>query len=152
MKNKRALAALFFTPIILLVFLAILNNKPEASHNIASLIVSGVEVTAEIADSPSEKMQGLMFRKTLGENEGMFFIYENEDYYSYWMKNTFIPLDLIWLDSDYTVVDIKTNAPPCLEETCPSYKPATPARYVLELNAGWSEKNSLKIGDKIEKK
>jgi len=75
-----------------------------------------------------------MYQESLAQNEGMLFVFERVGEYSFWMKNTLIPLDIIWLSSDYKVVDVQT-ALPCKADSCTSYIPKAPAQYVLEINA-----------------
>ena len=84
-------------------------------------------------------MQGLMFRESLDEKAGMLFVFPNDTVHGFWMKNTLVPLDMIWIDKNLTIIDIQT-AEPCKTETCPSYIPSGDARYVLEINANQSEK------------
>lgn len=104
----------------------------------------------EIAETDSERSRGLMFREKLDLDKGMLFIFEEEGEYSFWMKNTLIPLDIVWINEVKEVVFIGENARPCTEEyVCPSINPGKNAKYVLEINAGIAEKIGLKIGDKI---
>jgi uncharacterized protein len=112
------------------------------------LVVENVKIKVEIADSLEEKMQGLMNRESLGENEGMLFIFDDEDYYSFWMKNTLIPLEIIHIDENMEIVDI-IHAVPCEEEPCESYKAIEMSKYVLEVNEGFSGKNNIRIGSKV---
>ena len=84
-----------------------------------------------------------MFVSEMPEDEGMLFIFEESGVYSFWMKNTLIPLDIIWLDEDKNIVFVKHNALPCKTEVCPSINPNASARYVLEINAGLAEKYEL---------
>lgn len=100
----------------------------------------------QIADTDKKREKGLMFVKELPENEGMLFVYDQEWIYSFWMKNTLIPLDMIWIDKDKKIVDIQT-AQPCTSAPCPSYIPAWKAKYILEINAWLSEKYGLKYKD-----
>ncbi|MFH1656046.1 MAG: DUF192 domain-containing protein [Candidatus Omnitrophota bacterium] len=103
----------------------------------------------ELASLSQQRAKGLMFRRHLDYNKGMLFLYEEEDERSFWMKNTFIPLDIIWINQDKEVVSIKENAQPCLEGSCPSIHPDKKALYVLELNAGVVKDIGLKVGDKL---
>lgn len=102
-------------------------------------------VTLEIARTPEERRQGLMYRTALAAETGMLFIFEQPGYHSFWMKNTLIPLDILWLDENLTVVHIERNVPPCATDPCPSYRPPVEARYVLEVNAGAAE--GIGVGD-----
>ncbi len=103
-------------------------------------------ISIEISDDEAEREQGLMYRKTMPDSCGMLFIFEFMQPLSFWMKNTFIPLDLIFLDDNYTIVNISKNATPLSEEAIPSVKEAM---YVIEVNAGFCEKNNISEGKKI---
>lgn len=88
-----------------------------------------------------------MFRKELSPDQGMFFVFEREGVYPFWMKNTLIPLDIIWLDKNLKIVFIKEGAQPCQTKDCPLFTPSQPAAFVLEINAGLAQKMGLKAGD-----
>ena len=103
----------------------------------------------EVADTIEKWVKGLMFRRYIANNSGMLFVYPKDNFYSMWMKNCFIPLDLIWLDSKGRVVYIVKNAPPCSKEPCRVYQPMCMARFVIELKAGTVEKLNLKVGDRV---
>jgi len=119
------------------------------SDNKIPVHINGVTVRVEIAKTSSQKNEGLMHRKELPQNEGMLFPFNYDGSHSFWMKNTLIPLDIVWLDSQKEVVHIEHSAPPCKKIPCPTYSSPYKARYVIELNAGWSINNSLKLGDRI---
>ncbi|MCX6815196.1 MAG: DUF192 domain-containing protein, partial [Candidatus Aenigmarchaeota archaeon] len=91
---------------------------------------------------------GLMDRNYLASDKGMLFVFANEGVYPFWMKNTLIPLDMIWLDSDHGVVFISRDTQPCKQDPCPTINPGKNAKYVLEVNAGVSDRIGLKEGDK----
>lgn len=120
-------------------------KKPENSVCFSNSLC----IQTEIAETLVKRQQGLMFRKNLPENKGMFFIFETANIYSFWMKNTYIPLDIIWIDENFNIVHIE-NANPCTEETCELYKPNKPAKYVLEVNYNFTKDNNINIGDKID--
>jgi hypothetical protein len=101
----------------------------------------------DIAATPEEQARGLMFRKAMGDHEGMFFIFARDETRHFWMRNTLIPLDMIFINSKFSVVDIHRNAQPLDETLITSRKPA---RYVLELNAGKAETCGIKNGSKIK--
>ena len=113
--------------------------------------LKGGEITRtidiEIADNPYERETGLMYRKSLGQEQGMLFIYQNEAPRSFYMKNTYIPLDLIFYNRDSAVVSIHENAVPLSETSIPSN---FPAQYILEVNAGKADEWNIEIGDKIK--
>jgi hypothetical protein len=104
----------------------------------------------DIAKTSEERNLGLMYKESLDSNKGMIFIYNKEKKYSFWMKNTMIPLDIIWLNKSKNVVYISKNTQPCKQNDCPSIKPNRRAIYVLEINANLSDKLGLNIGDLIE--
>lgn len=110
---------------------------------------STIEINAEIADDLQEQIKGLMFRSDLGQNDGMLFVYETERKRSFWMKNTLIPLDMIFVDTNMRIIDIKENIQPCVTEICPNYTSKDVAKYILEVNAGFVMKNNIEIGDLI---
>jgi uncharacterized membrane protein (UPF0127 family) len=102
---------------------------------------------AEVVDTPMTREVGLMYRTHLDEDRGMLFVFEKEDLYPFWMKNTLIPLDMIWINQDRKVVFIYRNATPCGEGECPPLYPDANAKYVLEVNAGLSDRYGIKVGD-----
>ncbi len=106
--------------------------------------------SVEIAQTEEQRMKGLMFRENFPEDAGMLFIFDEPGMHGFWMKNTLIPLDMIWLDDDMRVVYIEENALPCKEEPCPVYFSGSSARYVLELNAGIARKIGLKVQDCVQ--
>jgi len=103
-------------------------------------------VEVELAITPEERAKGLMFRTFLQKNHGMLFIFPDMDYHSFWMKNTFIPLDIIWLDANQKVVFIHENAKPLSGIMTPPKK----ARYVLEINKGMAKKMGIRRGIQLE--
>ncbi|PZM87077.1 MAG: hypothetical protein DLD55_03265 [candidate division SR1 bacterium] len=103
----------------------------------------------EIADTPAKRELGLMFRESLPETSGMLFVFESAGIHSFWMRNTLIPLDILWLDEENSVIDL-ISAPPCKEMPCPSYLPSAEATQAIELNSGTAAKLGLQIGEKVE--
>jgi len=91
-----------------------------------------------------------MSRESLEPNQGMLFIFEKEGEYPFWMKNTLIPLDIIWINGEKNVVFVSQNTQPCLEDPCPTIEPNEKAKYVLEINGGISKEMGLAVGDKID--
>ncbi|MBI4163156.1 MAG: DUF192 domain-containing protein [Candidatus Aenigmarchaeota archaeon] len=118
------------------------------SASFTKVVIGGTEVFVETADSPAEWEKGLMNRASLGENNGMLFVFPDEQQRSFWMKNTLIPLDIIFISSDLTIVDIKRNFQPCRSFFCETYKSKQQAKYVLEVNADFAGIHNIKIGDK----
>jgi len=130
--------------IIFLTYLIILQkNKTLSTVNIK---IATQNYSFEIARSILEKSQGLSHRSSLCQNCGMIFVFDQQDYYPFWMKDTKIPLDMIWLDQNNKIVTITTASPQDGQKTFINDKPA---KYVIELNAGITQRLDLKIGDTI---
>ncbi|AHB40578.1 MAG: hypothetical protein ACD_25C00118G0001 [uncultured bacterium] len=110
---------------------------------------NGVTLKAEVAETKEKLKTGLMFREKLAKNTGMIFIFGMEYTYSFWMKNTLIPLDIIWVNSRMEVVDVSREVPPCVTEKCPTYSPQYPATYVIETPAKWTVWNKIYPSMKI---
>lgn len=104
-------------------------------------------VALEVARSEAERARGLMFRTDLAEQAGMIFLFERPGIYPFWMKNTLIPLDMIWMDADHRIVHIAHDVPPCKADPCPNYPPNAKASSVLELAAGVAAKHHLAEGN-----
>jgi len=130
------------TACILLLFLLACTSGPNVKFP------SGAVISVELATTPEERAQGLMYREELAENTGMLFIGSQEKTQSFWMKNTLVPLDIIFIDANGVVVDIKYSFEPCKVPRCPTYTSKAPAKDVLEVNAGFAK--DLNIGDKLE--
>lgn len=111
--------------------------------------LKGKTYSVEIADDPREQQLGLMFRDSMPADHGMLFIFSGETRRSFWMKNTRIPLDIMYFDADRRLVSV-AHAKPCKTAQCPSYPSDGPAMYVLELNAGQAKALDLKPGDELE--
>ncbi|MBU2650604.1 MAG: DUF192 domain-containing protein [Bacteroidetes bacterium] len=127
-------------------------QKPLSIEGSVQIFSSGQQtippiiVYIAIADDPYERSKGLMYRHSLPDTVGMFFIYERQEILNFWMKNTPISLDIIFLDRDYRVVSIAEHTHPFSEDMIPSIKPA---RFALEVNAGFAEKHGIKPGDHL---
>jgi uncharacterized membrane protein (UPF0127 family) len=105
----------------------------------------------EVADNESERRKGLMNVTELGERRGMLFVFEEEEIRSFWMKNTYIPLDIIFLDSDKTIINIEDARPQpnVSEENLTRYRSDLPAKYVVELREGFAENFSVSEGSRV---
>ena len=133
-----------------LLFSAFLLLSLPACASDAWVEVGGERYTVEVADDDTERARGLMFRDRLEAGHGMLFIHDHEGPQAYWMKNTRIPLDILYFDDERTLVSQRRDVPPCtLGNGCPSYPSNAPARYVLELNAGEAARLRLQDGAKI---
>ena len=112
--------------------------------------VGGQRYEVEIADSDASRAQGLMFRDKMADGHGMLFIHDYEEPQAYWMKNTRIPLDILYFDTGRKLVTQQRDVPPCSAgDACPVYPSNAPARYVLELNAGQAARLKLQDGSEI---
>jgi len=110
--------------------------------------VAGRSITVSIADTQSTRKRGLSGRTGLGPDEGMLFIFPEDDWYAFWMKDMRFAIDIVWLSSDGTVITIAPSVSP---KTYPhSFIPSAPARYVVELPAGFAREYNLKMGDKVQ--
>lgn len=125
------------------------TSTETSAVNSSTAKINGKTITLLVADNEVERELGLGGRTSLGENEAMIFVFDKPDAYEFWMKDMKIPLDIIWLDSNYKVVHIAHNVTP---ETYPdeTFAPEDPALYVLETNANFANKNNLRIGDVVE--
>ena len=149
MKQKKRSSILIIVLVVLvLIFLAFTLSTKEKSGTL-KICFEKICTDAEVADSPEERTQGLMFRESLPQNHGMIFIFEGEGIYPFWMKNTLIPLDIIWLNENKEVVKIMQTLP-CMEEPCEIYNPEVQARYVIEVNSGFAEENNIQVGDSAD--
>ncbi|MFH1398426.1 MAG: DUF192 domain-containing protein [Candidatus Omnitrophota bacterium] len=131
---------------LILIFILFLSPLQAQTRQVC---IRNVCIQVEIVDSLEARSLGLMFRDKLGEKEGMLFIFEEKERHNFWMKNMRFPIDIIWINQDKVTVDIHKNVPPCTDE-CPSYTPQVNALYVLEVNAGFSDKNKIRVGDAVK--
>lgn len=132
--------------------LAITPEPPrnqEASSSLREVAgwVGKTAVTFEIADTPATRLQGLSGRQVLPENHAVLFDFGHAAYPSMWMKDMHFPLDFIWVDEDQTIVGITTNVAP---DTYPqTFAPPEPARFVIEVNAGWVDRHQITKGERV---
>ena len=105
--------------------------------------------SVELSQTQEERSFGLMGRESLDQNRGMLFIFAQEGNYGFWMKDTLIPLDIIWINSANYAVYIARDVQPCKADFCPTITPEESAKYVLEVNAGVSDNIGLQVGDKL---
>jgi len=100
----------------------------------------------EIADDRDKRAQGLMFRYKMEPNQGMIFVFDTSEILSFWMKNTFISLDMLFINEDFEIIQIHENAFPLSEEPIRSNYPA---KYVLEILGGVSARKGINVGDVV---
>tara|TARA_Y100000034_G_scaffold134759_1_gene204122 strand:- start:1770 stop:2219 length:450 start_codon:yes stop_codon:yes gene_type:complete len=106
------------------------------------------DLKIEVADSDYELSQGLMGRKHLSENKGMLFVFGEEEQHRMWMKDTLIPLDMIFIAGNFKIVGIE-HAYPCLEDPCKVYDVERDSKYVLEVKGNYTVRNDINVGDRV---
>lgn len=139
-------------PIVLhlssLVILISMSNC--ASKSINQICFNNRCIEVEIAATDADRMRGLQSRPSLDPDQGMLFIFPSAGKHSFWMKNTLIPLDIIWMDYARRVVYIEENAKPCKIAPCPGYVPPEDALYVLEINGNSASARGIQKGSVLE--
>lgn len=136
-----------FLIVILGVFLVACTRRTANLHPLTLLSPTGqrVELRVEIADDDGERARGLMFREELPTRQGMLFIFDNAQVLNFWMKNTKIPLDILFFGRGGQLVSTTTTEP-CKEDPCPTYPSAAEAQYALEVPAGFVVQNGIGEG------
>lgn len=132
-------------PFLMLLLMAVSISACEQQDKV---IINKNVVSVEIADEPQEHTIGLMHRASLDKDAGMLFIFDDEQVRTFWMKNTKIPLDMIFISEDKKIIDIQ-EAEPCTEDPCTFYTSKEKAQYVLEVNRGYTKTKNIKRGDAI---
>ena len=124
-------------------------NRQWATPRGEVIFPDQTRVSVEIADTDERRQRGLMFRERLAPGEGMIFLFDEPGSHPFWMKNTLIPLDMIWLGPDEHIVWIAHSVPPCKADPCPSYGHEGVALYVVEVVSGFAKQHGLRVGDKL---
>ena len=125
------------------------READQAKRRAEVVFPKGRVVIAEIADSPESVQRGYMFRESVAAKEGMLFTFHRPGVHPMWMKNTRVPLDIIWMDADFDVIHIERSVPPCRKDPCPSYGPLRKVSFVLEVQGGSVADNQLAVGDRL---
>jgi len=127
--------------------LGVSASAQEAPQELPSIrINAGIHnITAQLAQTPQQREIGLMFRTSMGPNDGMLFAFEQAGQQCFWMKNTLIPLAIAFIADDGSVVNIASMKPQTLDGHCSD----APVRFVLEMNEGWFAKRGIKAGSKL---
>jgi uncharacterized membrane protein (UPF0127 family) len=124
-----------------------MEGKPQGKLPTITLKVGQApRIVAEVARKPGEMAMGLMFRKSMGDNEGMLFVFERERRASFWMANTFIPLTIAYLDREGTILELHDMKP---QDMSPVLSKSDRVAFALEMNRGWFKLNGVKAGEKI---
>jgi len=117
------------------------------STNSARIMIGGVVLTVELAETAAAQERGLSDRSSLPGNGGMLFVFDHSSYWSFWMTDMKFPLDIIWFNSTRQVVFSEPNLPPCTPgQDCPVITPTSKAMYVLEVNAGFMRSHQIRLG------
>lgn len=111
---------------------------------------SGTVYRLEVARTPEEQAAGLMFRESLPPRTGMLFPFSDGGAHGFWMKNTMIPLDIIWMDATGAVLFVSAETPPCRSDPCPTYGPPGPAATVLEIGGGMAAREGVRVGSRVK--
>ena len=134
---------LFFTYFVFLY-------TPSSFATDTQLVINDIVFEVELAITPDERKMGLKQRKNLAENQGMLFIYSEPQIISFWMKQTLIPLDILFFDSNGQLLEAFDTVPPCTTSPCKRYTNQKPSQFVLEIPAGTRKKFNIKVGDSFE--
>jgi uncharacterized protein len=151
--KKKSRSKHFGIALILIILVLVgFSFKRHSTVEVSKVKIGNAVVNVEVVDSYIGRGKGLMFRERLNKDTGMLFIFPNEKKHPFWMANTLISLDIIWINSDYEIVYINENTPPCGNyegntSDCPVYNPDSKAKYVLEVNAGWVKRNKVEVGN-----
>ncbi len=143
----------FSTLILVLIFhVGISYGDTKIIFKKGTIKLGKLALNAEFAISNAEQQMGLMNRTEIPQNFGMLFIFEDEDYRSFWMKNTFIDLSIAYIGSNKKILEIleMKAVKSSLDVDVPSYPSTVKAKYVLEVNRGWFQKNKIKVGDTMK--
>jgi uncharacterized membrane protein (UPF0127 family) len=123
--------------------------EPVSALQLKRVMVGSAAFRVEMAQTPEERERGLMFRRELPANQGMLFV-QPPGPALFWMKNTYIPLDLLYFDAEGWLLQIEANVPPCTAPNCPIYPSETATvRYILEINAGEAARRGIRVGDRL---
>lgn len=132
---------------IAFAFCSFFEGCSRPSVQAADEVCFGEEcIQVEVVRKEAEMRRGLQFRESLGADAGMLFIFSQSRRHAFWMKDTLIPLDMVWMDHARRIVHIEEDVPPCQSDPCPSYTPSQEAFYVLEVNAGCAAGYRLRTG------
>jgi uncharacterized membrane protein (UPF0127 family) len=131
---------------LLLLLLGAIAAQARAQMPEIGLSIAGHKISAEVAATDPQRMQGLMHRRMMPENRGMLFVFTDVSRHAMWMENTFIPLSVAFIDNDGIIANIEDMKP----HTRDSHPAVKPVRYALEMNLGWFAKRGIKPGAKID--
>ena len=151
--SKTKLILLGLVTIALAITIIRLYSTPTPTLDNLTIKIADTNYQLQIADTVATRSQGLSNRRSLCPSCGMLFVFPRSGFYPFWMKDTLIPLDIVWLDEQGIIVHLNTDTPPqgnTPTKDLPLYQNLTPARYVIELNAGDVARLQLSIGDTLD--
>ena len=128
---------------------AAISGEAGNEQDTTELTLNGQTLSVELATTPAQRARGLMFRASMPANHGMLFLFSRPRSMAFWMKNTAMPLDILFFDQQSRLITAHYNVPPCRSTPCPHYSSGRPAALVLELNGGRSAALKLREGDKL---
>lgn len=151
MKNKLIVIVVVLLVVILFVFFCVYFFMPKGNlRQLAQIKINDKVIHVELAQTESQRSQGLSNRESLPRDHGMLFVFDKASIYRFWMKDMKFPLDFIWINGD-KVVDLTENVPaPANNDNLPLYWPKETVNYVLEVNSGFVAENQIKVGDTVE--
>ncbi|MGB0910866.1 MAG: DUF192 domain-containing protein [Nitrospirales bacterium] len=138
---------------IFITTMGLCDSQHPSNRGLATINTpKGSVISAEIANTPAKRSQGLMFRKDMPHDHGMLFVFNKSDHWTFWMKNTKMSLDILWIDSSEKVVHIEPNVSICTrtDEGCPRYHTPKESLYVLELKAGMAQHFEITVGSELK--
>ncbi|OGT31122.1 MAG: hypothetical protein A3E87_04370 [Gammaproteobacteria bacterium RIFCSPHIGHO2_12_FULL_35_23] len=136
---------------IILIGLSLFLIETSFASSVSLIIMTQtkpVTVIATMAKTSTAREKGLMNQSYLAPNQGMLFIFKQSQYLDFWMKNTLIPLDILFINDQWQIVNVQTMSP-CTTAPCPIYVSAVPANYALEVNAGFTKHHQIQVGNKV---
>ncbi len=140
------LALLLALPAAMILIYGPADAKEPGAPKFKKIVVGKTPLRVEVVETLEQQERGLMFRQSLPENEGMLFVYKEPQEMSFWMRNTFIPLDIAFVGADGLILNIHQARP--LDESV-LYRSAGSAKYVIETNQGWFSRRGIRPGDKV---
>ena len=154
-KEKKIIYTLLITAILIAVYFLFIRKSSDPDFKKEGEVIFFdkenrqriIKIDAEVANNNSERIRGLMYRKQMDEDHGMLFIFEKPDTQSFWMRNTILPLDIMFIDSAGVIDTIYRKTIPYSDKSLPSRRRV---QFVVEVNGGWSDKFGVKEGDLIE--
>jgi len=154
MQKDRIISAAVITVVLLVVWI-FAKDTSEESYTLpksdlgrpVAVVIGEASLLAEIADTVEERQQGLSNRVSLDENRGMLFIFDQLSAGGIWMKDMHFSIDIIWIDENQSIIDIKQNAQP---DSFPEiFYPQKNAKYVLEVSAGFTKRHNIFVGNQV---